>query len=91
MLQFVLSGLAIGAIYGLMGMALAISFYVTRVINFAQGQMMMIAVMIVSALTEPRRKPISPRKRPKSAPVKSASRSFCRCQRPAMPASPRCR
>ena len=51
MLQFVLSGLAIGAVYGLMGMALAISFYVTRVINFAQGQMMMMAVMIVSALT----------------------------------------
>ena len=51
MLQFVLSGLAIGAIYGLMGMALAISFYVTRVINFAQGQMMMVAVMIVAALT----------------------------------------
>ena len=51
MLQFVLSGLAIGSIYGLMGMALAISFYVTRVINFAQGQMMMIAIMIVSALT----------------------------------------
>ena len=51
MLQFVLSGLAIGSIYGLMGMALAISFYVTRVINFAQGQMMMVAVMIVSALT----------------------------------------
>jgi len=51
LLQFVLSGLAIGAIYGLMGMALAISFYVTRVINFAQGQMMMVAVMIVAALT----------------------------------------
>jgi branched-chain amino acid transport system permease protein len=50
LLQFVLSGLAIGAIYGLMGMALAISFYVTRVINFAQGQLMMIAVMIVSTL-----------------------------------------
>ncbi|HVY98864.1 MAG TPA: branched-chain amino acid ABC transporter permease [Dongiaceae bacterium] len=50
MLQFVLSGLAIGSIYGLVGMALAISFYVTRVINFAQGQMLMIAVMIVSAL-----------------------------------------
>lgn len=50
MLQFVLSGLAIGAIYGLMGMAFAISFYVTRVINFAQGQLMMIAVMIVSTL-----------------------------------------
>jgi branched-chain amino acid transport system permease protein len=50
LLQFVLSGLAIGAIYGLMGMALAISFYVTRVINFGQGQMLMIAVMIVSTL-----------------------------------------
>lgn len=50
MLQFVLSGLAIGAIYGLLGMALAISFYVTRVINFAQGQMMVVAVMIVSTL-----------------------------------------
>jgi branched-chain amino acid transport system permease protein len=51
LLQFVLSGLAIGAVYGLMGMALAISFYVTRVINFAQGQMLMISVMIVSTLT----------------------------------------
>ena len=50
MLQFVLSGLANGSVYGLMGMALAISFYVTRVINFAQGQMMMIACMIISAL-----------------------------------------
>jgi len=49
-LQFVLSGLANGSVYGLMGMALAISFYVTRVINFAQGQMMMIACMIISAL-----------------------------------------
>ncbi len=52
MLQFVFSGLAIGSIYGLMGMALAISFYVTRVINFAQGQVMMIAIMIVSALAD---------------------------------------
>ena len=50
LLQFLLSGLAIGAVYGLMGMALAISFYVTRVINFAQGQMLMISVMIVSTL-----------------------------------------
>jgi branched-chain amino acid transport system permease protein len=50
LLQFLLSGLAIGAVYGLMGMALAISFHVTRVINFAQGQMLMISVMIVSTL-----------------------------------------
>lgn len=51
MLQFVLSGIAIGAIYGLVGMALAISFYVTRIINFAQGQLMMVTVMITAELT----------------------------------------
>lgn len=50
MLQFVLSGLAIGAIYGLIGMALAIAFYVTRVINFAQGQAMMAAIMTTAAI-----------------------------------------
>jgi branched-chain amino acid transport system permease protein len=32
-------------------MALAISFYVTRVINFAQGQMMMSAIMIAAAIS----------------------------------------
>lgn len=51
MLQFLLSGLAIGSVYGLMGMALAISFYVTRVINFAQGQLMMSAIMITAAIS----------------------------------------
>jgi len=51
LLQFLLSGLAIGSIYGLMGMALAISFYVTRVINFAQGQLMMTAIMITAAIS----------------------------------------
>jgi branched-chain amino acid transport system permease protein len=49
-LQFVLSGLAIGAIYGLIGMALAISYYVTRVINFAQGQLMMVTIMLAAAV-----------------------------------------
>jgi branched-chain amino acid transport system permease protein len=51
LLQFILSGLAIGAIYGLIGMALAISYYVTRVINFAQGQMMMIAIMVAATIS----------------------------------------
>jgi branched-chain amino acid transport system permease protein len=51
LLQFVLSGIAIGAVYGLIGMALSISFYVTRVINFAQGQIMMIAMMITATLS----------------------------------------
>ena len=50
-MQFVLSGLAIGAVYGLIGMALAISFYVTRVINFAQGQTMMAAIMLTAAIS----------------------------------------
>jgi branched-chain amino acid transport system permease protein len=47
----ILSGLAIGAIYGLVGMGFAVAFYVTRVINFAQGQLLMIAVMVTTAVT----------------------------------------
>ena len=50
MLQFLLSGLAIGAVYGLIAMALAITFYVTRTINFAQGQLMMITVMVTAEM-----------------------------------------
>lgn len=50
LLQFILSGLAIGSIYGLVAMALAISFYVTRVINFSQGQMLTIAIMISAGM-----------------------------------------
>jgi branched-chain amino acid transport system permease protein len=50
-LQSLLSGVAIGAIYGLVGMALAITFYVTRTINFAQGQLMMVTMMIVAVMS----------------------------------------
>jgi branched-chain amino acid transport system permease protein len=49
-LQVLLSGLAIGAIYGLVGMGFAIGFYVTRVINFAEGQLLMVAVMVAAAI-----------------------------------------
>jgi branched-chain amino acid transport system permease protein len=49
-LQVLLSGLAIGAIYGLVGMGFAIAFYVTRVINFAEGQLLMVAVMVAAAV-----------------------------------------
>jgi len=49
-LQVLLSGLAIGAVYGLVAMAFAIVFYVTRVINFATGQVLMVAVMVAAAL-----------------------------------------
>lgn len=50
MLQVLLSGLAIGAVYGLVGMGFAIAFYVTRVINFAEGQLLMISVMVAAAV-----------------------------------------
>jgi branched-chain amino acid transport system permease protein len=50
MLQVLVSGLAIGAVYGLVGMGFAIAFYVTRVINFAQGQLLMVAVMVAAAI-----------------------------------------
>ena len=51
MLQVVLSGLASGAIYGLVGMGFAIAFYVTRVINFAEGQLLMVGVMVAAAIS----------------------------------------
>jgi branched-chain amino acid transport system permease protein len=49
--QFLLSGIAIGAVYGLIAMALSITFYVTRTINFAQGQLMMITVMVTAEMS----------------------------------------
>lgn len=50
MLQALLTGLANGAIYGLVAMAFAVVFYVNRVINFATGQLLMLAVMIIAGL-----------------------------------------
>ncbi len=51
LLQVLLSGLAIGAIYGLVAMGFAVVFYVTRVINFATGQLLMVSIMITAALS----------------------------------------
>jgi branched-chain amino acid transport system permease protein len=50
MLEVIFSGIAQGAIYGLIAMGMSIMFYVTRVINFAQGQVAMVAVMITAAV-----------------------------------------
>jgi branched-chain amino acid transport system permease protein len=50
MLQVLLSGLSVGAIYGLVGMGFATAFYVTRVINFAEGQLLMVSVTVTAAL-----------------------------------------
>lgn len=49
MFQVLLTGLATGAIYGLIAMAYAVVFYVTRVINFATGQLFMACIMITMA------------------------------------------
>jgi branched-chain amino acid transport system permease protein len=51
-LQILLSGLASGAIYGLVAMGFAVAFYVTSVINFAQGQLLMAAVMVAAAVAQ---------------------------------------
>jgi branched-chain amino acid transport system permease protein len=51
MLQVVLTGLSTGAIYGLVGMGYAVVFYVTRVINFATGELLMASIMITAALS----------------------------------------
>jgi branched-chain amino acid transport system permease protein len=50
-MQILLSGLATGAVYGLVAMGFAVAFYVTRVINFAQGQLLMAAIMVTAALS----------------------------------------
>ena len=51
MQQVILTGLSVGAIYGLIAMGFAVVFYVTRVINFATGQLMMAAIMVTAGLT----------------------------------------
>ena len=51
MFQVILTGLSNGAIYGIVAMAYALVYYVTRVINFANGQIMMACVMVTAVLT----------------------------------------
>lgn len=50
LLQAILTGLAAGAIYGLVAMGFAVVYYVSRVINFATGQLLMLSVMIIAGL-----------------------------------------
>jgi branched-chain amino acid transport system permease protein len=45
-IELVISGLAIGAIYGLMAMAFAVIFKATGIVNFAQGEMGMLTAYI---------------------------------------------
>jgi branched-chain amino acid transport system permease protein len=43
-----LSGLSVGVIYGLVAMAFAVVFYVTKVINFATGQLLMVSILLAA-------------------------------------------
>jgi branched-chain amino acid transport system permease protein len=52
MLQVLLSGLAVGTIYGLVAMAFAVVFYVTKVVNFATGQLLMVSILMTAGLVK---------------------------------------
>ena len=41
-LNLVFAGIAVGALYGLLAMGYAIIFKVSKVVNFAQGELMML-------------------------------------------------
>lgn len=49
-LQTILSGVAIGCIYGLVALGFVLIFKATEVINFAQGEMMVIGAFITYTL-----------------------------------------
>ena len=51
-LSFVASGLVIGSVYGLIGMSFAIIFRTTGVLNFAQGEVMMLVTYAAWTLSE---------------------------------------
>lgn len=50
MLDALITGLAVGATYGLVAMGYSVAFYVTRVVNFAEGELLMASVMVTSVL-----------------------------------------
>lgn len=50
--QFVLTGLATGAIYALIGLGIALVYQVTGVINFAQGDFVMVGAVVFAILEE---------------------------------------
>jgi len=50
-LQFLFSGLTVGAIYAMVGIGFAIIYNASQVINFAQGEFVMIGGMATAALT----------------------------------------
>lgn len=50
-LQFVFAGLTIGGIYALVGAGFSFIYYVTTVLNFSQGEFLMVGAMLAVTLT----------------------------------------
>mgnify|MGYP000265249369 CR=1 FL=1 len=50
LLQMVLSGLSVGAVYALIALGLNLTFWTTRVLNFGQGSVLMIAAMLTAVM-----------------------------------------
>lgn len=51
LIQVLVSGLGTGAVYGLVALGFTLGFAVTKVINFAHGELLMAAVMVTAAVT----------------------------------------
>ena len=52
LVQFLLTGLTVGAIYALVALGFAIIYNASHVINFAQGEFVMIGGMATAAFVE---------------------------------------
>ncbi|MDP6180838.1 MAG: hypothetical protein QGG48_13180, partial [Desulfatiglandales bacterium] len=48
-LQFTISGVGIGSIYAIVGLGFMVIYSVTRVVNFAQGEFVMLGGMLTSS------------------------------------------
>ncbi|MCX5840791.1 MAG: branched-chain amino acid ABC transporter permease, partial [Deltaproteobacteria bacterium] len=51
-LQFLFSGITVGAIYALIGLGFSLVYSVSKVLNFAQGEFVMLGGMIMIFLTK---------------------------------------
>lgn len=49
-LQLIFAGISVGAVYALIAVGLSLTFLATRVINFGQGSLLMLAAMVMAAL-----------------------------------------
>ena len=60
LIELLVSGLAVGAVYGLIAMSFAIIFKATGLLNFAQGEMGMITAYVAFSIASASRPGISP-------------------------------